>query len=177
MLTQRLPIHSTQHPLSMLDKRDNETQDECNFFWTEPEYQRGHVWSDERKERLIFSLLFRIPIGTIIVNDRVSGFAEVGERDYVYAVIDGKQRISAIHDFVDNKISIPREWITTPYGEDTVAVGAERILFEDLTEVGKRVVRSLPVPVSHTQLDTVEQEKEVFELVNFGGVAQGESDF
>ena len=62
-----------------------------------PEYQRGEVWSEAQKKRLIDSLLRGYPLPVIYLHHiqrEVSGM----RRDDL-EIIDGQQRISAIHAF------------------------------------------------------------------------------
>lgn len=56
-----------------------------------PEYQRRNRWNDSRKSKLIESFLMNVPIPPIFLNED-----EYGR----YSVIDGKQRLTAIHDFL-----------------------------------------------------------------------------
>jgi hypothetical protein len=57
----------------------------------QPQYQRRLRWSPDRKSRLIESCLMNVPIPPIFLSE---------EKDGTYAVIDGKQRITAITDFL-----------------------------------------------------------------------------
>ena len=57
-----------------------------------PEFQRMRgIWSEGRKSRLIESLLLRIPIPVFYVS---------ADNEDNWAVVDGVQRMSTIHDFV-----------------------------------------------------------------------------
>lgn len=58
----------------------------------QPSYQRRHRWNDARKSRLIESFLMNVPVPPVFLSE---------EPDGVYAVIDGKQRITAIADFLE----------------------------------------------------------------------------
>jgi uncharacterized protein with ParB-like and HNH nuclease domain len=59
-----------------------------------PDFQRNEVWTDEKKSRLIESILLKIPIPMFYVSSDEKG---------VYSVVDGLQRLSAIRDFVLGK--------------------------------------------------------------------------
>lgn len=62
-----------------------------------PEYQRRHRWSVEQKSRLIESLIINVPIPPIFLY----------EFDYSkYEVMDGLQRLTAIHDFYSDRFSL-----------------------------------------------------------------------
>lgn len=97
------------------------------------------------------------------MNDRFA--AEWGE---TMSVIDGKQRITAILSFLNGQLDVPGEWFD---------LGQEPVLFHDLPMPQQRRFRHMPLQMSEGQLPSLEAEIELFELVNFGGLAQGESDF
>lgn len=63
----------------------------------EPDYQRGYVWTDEDKEKLIDSIFKGIEIGKIALIKRDYS------QDLMYEVLDGKQRIGALIDFVTDR--------------------------------------------------------------------------
>jgi hypothetical protein len=62
-----------------------------------PIYQRRERWSTDRKSALIESFLMSVPIPPVFLNED-----ELGEM----TVIDGKQRLLAIHNFLDNKLTL-----------------------------------------------------------------------
>lgn len=129
-----------------------------------PPYQRGDVWGTKRRQNLIKSILLGIPIPSIIVNNRMNG---EWKDDYRIAVIDGKQRITSILMFLIGKLSVPGEWF---------GVDAELVTYTELDIVKQRRFGNRPMAFSEGTLGTVEEEALVFDLVNFGGLAQGEVD-
>lgn len=155
---QRLRLSQTARPVEVIN------------YWRKsegllinPPYQRGDVWGPIRKRNLIRSILLGIPIPSIIINDRASaGWDEL----ITCAVIDGKQRITAILKFLDGELDVPGEWFGLP----------GKVTFTDLPMADQRGFRQRPIPFTEGQLSSIEAEMEVFELVNFGGVPQGESD-
>lgn len=62
-----------------------------------PKYQRRFRWDDARKSKLIESFLMNVPIPPIFLNEDDFG---------KYSVIDGKQRLSAINEFITGKLSL-----------------------------------------------------------------------
>ena len=59
-----------------------------------PEYQRRHRWSPDQQSKLIESLIMNVPVPPIFLY----------EHDYSkYEVMDGLQRLTAIHDFYTDK--------------------------------------------------------------------------
>lgn len=63
-----------------------------------PDFQRNFVWTDiTRKSRLIESLLLRIPIPVFYFSQDEEG---------LFQVVDGVQRLTVIHDFMQNKFKL-----------------------------------------------------------------------
>lgn len=68
-----------------------------NIVDLKPEYQRRFRWDKKKQSKLIESFLMNVPIPSIFLN----------EDDYgKYSVIDGKQRLTAVHDFLTNKLKL-----------------------------------------------------------------------
>jgi hypothetical protein len=63
----------------------------------DPEYQRRHRWSIERKSRLIESFLMNVPVPPVFLY----------ERDLArFEVMDGRQRLTALNDFYYDKFEL-----------------------------------------------------------------------
>lgn len=62
-----------------------------------PKYQRRFRWDENRKSKLIESFLMNVPVPPIFLNEDDFG---------KYSVIDGKQRLSAIHEFITGKLTL-----------------------------------------------------------------------
>ncbi len=62
-----------------------------------PKYQRRFRWDDVRKSKLIESFLMNVPVPPIFLNEDDFG---------KYSVIDGKQRLSSIHEFITGKLTL-----------------------------------------------------------------------
>jgi len=75
-----------------------------NRLSTETAYQRGRVWKDREKHYLIDSLARGLPIGMITLFSRRDD-----EGTESLEVIDGKQRITTIYDFVESQFTLPQE--------------------------------------------------------------------
>jgi hypothetical protein len=131
-------------------------------------YQRGRLWGEEQNRNLIKSLLQGIPIGVIFSNRR-SGW------DFDRYVVDGKQRIGAIRDFVEGNLEVPSGWFEDQDLKER-KVGDGWVRYEDLSERGKRGFDRCTVAVAESRLPSLEREAELYLLVNFGGVAQTEID-
>ena len=160
-MLESLKLNNTSRPLITVKYwRDN------GYLELNCKYQRGDVWGPARQINLIRSILLGIPISAIVVNDRLQG-DWIGDNESIYAVIDGKQRLTAILKFLDGELAVPGEWFNVK-GD---------ITFDKLPLSTRRRFKNKPIPFCEASLPTIEMEQEVFELVNFGGVAQGETDF
>lgn len=135
-----------------------------NWLILDPPYQRGDVWGPQRRVNFIRSLMQNIPIPSVIVNDRSK---RRQAEDFGYAVIDGRQRITTILMFMNNELMVPGHW----FGLHNSGVS-----YIDLPPECKRKFCNIGIACAEGALETLEDEALVFELVNFGGVPQGQSD-
>ena len=158
-MLKRIEIFNSTRPLEVVSYWDRE-----GWLILDPPYQRGNVWGPIRRVNLIKSLILQIPIPSIIINDRSR---KRGSDDFGYAVIDGKQRLTSILMFLNSQLPVPGHWFDLP---------AETVLYRDLPLVRQRQVHNAPLSFAEGALETIEDERLVFELVNFGGVPQGETD-
>lgn len=167
-IVRSVSLRTTNSPLaSFVDRMDK------GEVILDPPYQRGSVWGVERQRNLIRSLTMGLPIGAIFVNDRP--FPDG------WAIIDGKQRLEAVASWLHGDLTVPRDWfpaehvlqLPNPRGDDMVS-------FNDLTLKGQRswdMNAAVAVYWADFKGSTmVAQEAELFDLVNFGGVPQGDSD-
>lgn len=60
-----------------------------------PDFQRNVVWDNRRKSRLIESILLRIPLPVFYFSS---------DNDGILSVVDGLQRLTAIMEFMQNKL-------------------------------------------------------------------------
>lgn len=124
-----------------------------------PEYQRRHRWDDERKSRLIESLIMNVPVPPIFLY----------EFDYSkYEVMDGLQRLTAIHEFYRNRFSLTGlvEWPelngrTYDALPSKVREGIDRRYLSSVI---------LLKETAHSEEDALRLKQLVFERINSGGV-------
>jgi hypothetical protein len=64
----------------------------------EPDYQRDYVWELNDKVELIDSIFNNVDIGKFV-------YVRVDKEDYLYEILDGKQRIRAILDYYEDRFS------------------------------------------------------------------------
>ncbi|GFE50385.1 hypothetical protein So717_21380 [Roseobacter cerasinus] len=112
----------------------------------DPEYQRpGGVWSLYKKQLFIDSLINRYDIPKFYFHYLIGPNAIEGKR---YAVIDGRQRLEAIWDFVEGKFALGADFSA----QDNPDVAAANMTYSELSDKYPRVLsklhtRSLPVQV------------------------------
>ena len=123
-----------------------------------PEYQRRLRWSTKKKSLLIESLLLNIPVPPVFFFE--SDLAR-------YEVMDGQQRLNAIHDFLENNFAL---------------TGLDKLSFLDGLRYNKlppklrrgldRASISAIVLLQETKTDTTDPfsvRRYVFERLNTGG--------
>ena len=64
-----------------------------------PKYQRRERWETPRQSELIESFLLNVPVPPVYLSEEEYG---------AYSIIDGKQRIMAVSDFLSNKYKLSR---------------------------------------------------------------------
>lgn len=137
-------------------------------------YQRGVVWGVERRRNFIKSMITGVPIPALVINDRFAAGDFVAPDGYTQArswarvVIDGKQRITTILGFIDGDFGVPAQW----YGGGS----SEVVFWGDLPKSEQLRFENALLPVSMGTLGSMDAEAEVFDLINFGGLPQGEAD-
>ena len=119
-----------------------------------PDFQRLRgIWNDERKSRLIESLLLRIPIPVFYV---------AANKADTWSVVDGIQRMSAIHDYVTGQFSLSHlEYLTWLDGRT----------HEDLPRPMQRRISETQLVINIIESDTPSEVMfNVFLRINTGGI-------
>ena len=76
-----------------------------------PEYQReGDVWTLDKRQLLIDTIINGFDVPKIYMHKFTEGVSKDG-KTYEYAVIDGKQRLSAIWDFIQGKFALDNDFV------------------------------------------------------------------
>jgi hypothetical protein len=98
----RIVTEQARYPLAgILGMLEEEVQNDDGKkelrYKLDPEYQRRHRWSVERKSRLIESFLINVPVPPVFLY----------ERDFSrFEVMDGRQRLTALSEFYDDKFAL-----------------------------------------------------------------------
>lgn len=147
----------------------------------EPPYQRGDVWTDDQRVALVRSWL----TGVVIMADRSTyawkqahgGVSPLDSGEPMYAVIDGKQRITTAIKWYSGELAIPASWLEPEWVETTEDTeDGPYVRYTGLTVIGQRkVARIADLQVAEAQPTTLE-EAAVYLLVNGGGAPQTEAD-
>jgi len=72
----------------------------------QPSYQRGYVWNESFKEKLIYSIIKGYPIGNISIRD----LEEKTKKNATSEVVDGQQRLTTIYNFMNDDLEIKGEY-------------------------------------------------------------------
>ena len=173
-------LSTMNRPLAWLVDRGLGESRSMDFDMDQP-YQRGDVWGLVRRQNLIRSLIMGIPIASLVINVRhLADFHEPGysdARDAAYAIVDGKQRVTTIMMFSRDEFAVPASWFREGSVETTEDTeDGPYVRYSGLTPTGRRRFENKPLATSEGRFSTLADERMIFDLVNFGGVAQGASD-
>jgi hypothetical protein len=122
----------------------------------DPEYQReGSVWTLSKKQLFIDSLLNKYDVPKIYFHNLLNSS---DEKRYDYAIIDGRQRLETIWDFLDNKFSLDAEFKFIE--DESTQIGG--LYFKDIIKSYPRIAtrlygRSLMIMIVRTSdIDFIE---------------------
>ena len=138
--------------------------DKAGKYEYETVYQRDKVWSEEKKSFLIDSILKNYPIPPVFFRMKIDQDTGITK----YDVIDGKQRLTTIRDFIDGKIALPEDFGDDKIG-DSELNGAT---FADLDrfEKYKKQFWRYRIPVIFIETEDKDLIKNVFDRLNRNGV-------
>lgn len=121
----------------------------------QPEYQRDYIWSQDFKEKLIYSLIKRYPIGSISIRNLEYENAKHAKME----VVDGQQRLTTLYNFItgsvennNNDFKIGNEYARKIINEIVLYLGADSEdkdvikLNNKLSKKGNIVIRYTDLP-------------------------------
>lgn len=129
------------------------------LVWVLPPWQRDEVWTTNQKRRFIEGVFLGLGTGFYVVH--APDWDECGERPMAGWLIDGQQRLSAIRDFIEDKLEI-----------------FDGIRYSDLDKPTK-LRRFLRVSFPCLELEYQEDEerlRELYSRLNFSGTAHTAAD-
>lgn len=100
-----------------------------------PEYQRDLVWSQEDKENLIESIFNYVDIGKFVLFRR-----DFSSSKELYEIIDGKQRLTALLDFFENRFTFRGKFFNELHPSDQRHFEGYAVSFAMLERVDKQTV-------------------------------------
>ncbi|WP_418233614.1 DUF262 domain-containing protein [Butyricimonas virosa] len=80
----------------------------------EPTYQREYIWALEKKQYLMDSILKKFPLPPIFLKLKLD--PDTGKS--LYDVVDGKQRLNSIIEFIEDKFALPDNYSDGPFGDE-----------------------------------------------------------
>ncbi len=125
-----------------------------------PEYQRRDRWNDLRQSKLIESFLMNVPVPPIFLNED-----EIG----MYSVIDGKQRLISIHNFLTDKLKLN--------GLEVFAKLNGKY-YSDLQQKFQKIIKTRAILRAIIILRQSDEDikYEVFQRLNTGGVSLNDQE-
>lgn len=105
---------------------------EQNGLDISPDYQRGYIWDKEYKDQLILSIVLNYPIGNIIINQ----LAKPNQKNAISELVDGKQRLSTIVNFVNG------DYVITSKLVHDIKETVQKIMNNDETEEMKKFLKA-----------------------------------
>jgi hypothetical protein len=128
----------------------------------DPVYQReGGVWSLEKKQLFIDSILNNFDVPKIYVHNM--GLNDSGKQ---YGVIDGKQRITTLLDFIDGKFPLGEDFNYQDASSDFEINKSS--YFEDFVEDAKNVFREKQLDFVVVETNDLDDIEELFSRLNNG---------
>ncbi len=134
----------------------------------QPPYQRyGYVWADDKRQLLIDSILNGYDLPKFYLHYITDYNNEINKSGKTYAIIDGKQRLQALKDFIDNKLRLSNEFI---YEKDPTVNLAGKTYQEIALEYpdAKYDFDSFELDIVYVITDELERIEELFYRLNEG---------
>lgn len=128
-------------------------------YTLDPEYQRRHRWSIERKSRLIESFLMNVPVPPVFLYER-----ELAR----FEVMDGRQRLTALSDFYGDKFALSGLQYWSDLNGRTYSMLPSKVK----DGIDRRYISSIILlkETAATEEQAAILKKIVFERLNSGGV-------
>ncbi|MCE9641039.1 MAG: DUF262 domain-containing protein [Betaproteobacteria bacterium] len=129
-----------------------------------PVYQRqGEIWSLEKRQLLIDSLINRYDIPKLYFHKLDREVAKKSKKDY--AVIDGRQRLEAIFSFIDGDFPLSKDF---EFLEDAT-IKATELTYSDLARKYPRLKQrfdAFSLPIVCVETDDLELIEDMFSRLN-----------
>lgn len=131
----------------------------------DPVYQRqGEVWSRAKQALLIDSIINQFDIPKIYFHQHATPIVVDGEK-YKYSLVDGRQRLEAIWDFMDGKFPLADDFVLLDSGSTSAAGKTFRELQAEEDHIASLFGAS-PIDIMCIQTDDVDLIEEMFSRLN-----------
>lgn len=134
----------------------------------EPTYQRyGNIWSTSKKQLLLDTVINEFDIPKFYLNYFINENNDLNPNNFVYAIIDGKQRLLAIKEFLENKLRLSDTFIY--YKDENINLrGLNRIeIAENFPQISY-IIDNYILDVVYIVTDEEEKIEELFLRLNGG---------
>lgn len=121
---QEIEIVKVDTDLSKIYRKYAEEEIDLN-----PEYQRGLVWTDKQKQEYILAILKQRAKITPVIIEKLTEQGTV-----LYEILDGKQRLTALFDYIDNKYPLQTgEYFKDLSAKDINVITQTRVSYTRIT--------------------------------------------
>ncbi|NEJ08542.1 DUF262 domain-containing protein [Rhizobium leguminosarum] len=138
-----------------------------------PPYQRkGDLWKIADRQSLIDTMINGYDMPKLYLADFTTLKSELNVAGMRYAVIDGKQRLQAIFEFLNNDLPLSENFRL----EENPDLKLAGLYFRDVSEIAFEYaerVEEFPMPIVHVVTDEAAKIRELFLRLNKGIVLTG----
>lgn len=130
--------------------------------------QRSMVWETKRKSELIESMILGYPIPPLYAKKMLD---DNGKNDGIYYIMDGKQRISTIKQYLNNEFALsplPPVTYINPENSEEYTTDISRVKFTDLPETLQDMIKDTMFTMIYFENLDSHEEKELFKRLNAG---------
>ena len=131
--------------------------------------QRGLVWEVWRKSKLIESMIIGYPVPTVYAKRVDDGSGKRGSN--IYMIMDGKQRLSTVKEFLNDEFSLSKLPSVTYMDEESdteCEIDISGMKFSELPEALQNYLSTVMFSVTYFDNLTKFEEKELFKRLNNG---------
>ena len=131
--------------------------------------QRGYVWEKTRKSALIESMMLSVPIPAVYAKRYDDGSGK--KNSNVYDILDGKQRLSTIKQYLNDEFALTELPLVVFYNELTdkeETINVSNLKFSELPEGLQEKIKNVRISVIYFDNLTHEEERELFKRLNSG---------
>lgn len=133
--------------------------------------QRSYVWERSRKTGLIESMIIGFPVPVIYAKRSEDNENTNGRSNKCYDVLDGKQRLSTIKEFLNDEFELTEIPSVKYYDEEMdceCETNISGMKFSELPDAIKDHLASVTFTVTYFDNLTKEEERELFKRLNAG---------